>query len=85
MTNAEKINKIKSVLISKGWGDAIELLNCMTAHNTEKTEKWLKTKSTLDLRDAAKKFEGWSIYSHRTSPLPFHNDVDALDAAIIKI
>jgi hypothetical protein len=79
----EQINKIKKVLIARGDGDAIELLNCMATHNPEKTAKWLKTKSTLDLKEAANKFEGWSIYNHRTSPLPFFNDVAALDSAII--
>lgn len=76
------LNAIKSSLLAKGWGNAIELLNCIAKHKPEALAEWLKTKSTITLMQAAESFRNWSIYNQRSESLAFDNDVYALDAVI---
>jgi len=76
---------LKTSLIKRGWGDAIELLDCLIRLENKKYKKWLKTKSTLDLRAACERFRNWSIYDQRKGPLPFDNDVYALDTIICNL
>jgi hypothetical protein len=72
---------LKTALLKAGWGDAIVLLDCLIKHEPAKLEKWVKSGSTVVLKDACWRFRTWSIYSHRLDPMPFDNDVYALDAA----
>lgn len=75
-----EITEIKTALIKRGWGEAIELLDCVAKHNPAGLAEWLRTKSTTYLMQICEPFRNWSIYGQRNTPLPFDNDVYALDA-----
>ncbi len=76
------LNAIKSKLLAKGWGNAIELLDCIAKHKPDALAIWLKTKCTITLMQAAESFKDWSIYNQRPEALAFDNDIYALDAVI---
>lgn len=78
-------NNLKSRLIKKGWGEAIELFNCFEKHCPKEFEEWKKSGDTILLRDSCEKFRNWAIYNSRTGNLPFENDVYAIDACMAQM
>ena len=79
------LNNLKSRLIKRGWGKAIELLNVFKKHCPEEFEEWKKSGSTVLLKQSCLKFKSWHIYKHRSDNLPFENDVDAIDSCWRKL
>lgn len=77
--------QLKSLLTNKGWSAAIELLNDVVKHNPAGFAQWIADKSTLTLRSICEPFRSRSYYQGQSRPLPFDNDVDALDACINKL
>ncbi len=80
-----KDTQLKSLLIEKGWSEAIELLNDVIKHNPSGFARWVNTKCTIFLRSMCEPFRSRSYYRGQTRPLPFENDVSALDACIGKL
>lgn len=78
------LNNLKSRLIKKGWGDAIELLNTFKRQSPLEFEEWKQSGSTVYLKQSCFRFRMWSMYNHRKDPLPFENDVDAIDSCWTK-
>ncbi len=78
-----KTTLIKTVLIQKGWGDAIELLNVIQKNNKVSFDKWLHSGFTTLLMDMAEPYKAWAIYANRTDVLPFFNDICAIDSAFL--
>lgn len=74
------LNNLKSRLIKNGWGNAIELLNTFQRQSPLEFEAWKQSGSTVYLKTSCERFRNWSLYKHRTDPLPFENDVDAIDS-----
>ena len=75
---------IKSLLLQKDWGEAITLLDFILRKNPEGFKRWVSTGSTIVLKEICEPFRKWSFYRDRLGPLPFENDVWALDAVITK-
>ena len=80
----ESTTPMKSHLLKRDWGEAIELLDCLTKHEPEGLGKWLKSGSTIQLRRPCERFRDWSIYQQRLDPMPFENDVQAIEVARLR-
>ena len=76
---------LKTFLLKRGWGEAINLLDCLVRCNPDGFDEWARNKSTTYLRRICEPYKGWSIYHQRNDPLPFDNDVCALDTAVLHI
>jgi hypothetical protein len=83
LADMEWSNNIKSTLLARGWGDAITLLECLIKNDPSKFSSWLNSGSTIELRRSCERFRNWSIYSQRLDPMPFENDVSALDSVFL--
>lgn len=82
---APKTTELKSILLNKGWGDAIVLVDFLAKNNPDGLCQWMKNQSTTFLMGICEPFRNWSYYRDvRIDPMPFDNDVYALDAAIAK-
>lgn len=75
---------VKTALLQSGWPDAIQLVEFVGKGNPEGFKKWCKNKSTLYLREICEPYRRSVYYrdTRRGEPLPFENDVDAMDAVI---
>lgn len=76
------LTTIKSHLLKRDWGDAITLLEYVAKINPVGLSEWLKSKDTVILMEICEPFRNWSMYDQRLDPMPFDNDVLALDASI---
>lgn len=80
-----RITQLKTALLRKGWGSALELVDVLYRERPWAFQEWLKTGRTQDLMAISERYRTWSIYSHRTDKLPFDNDVYAMDTAWLMI
>lgn len=79
------LNNLKSRLIKNGWGDAIQLLNTFHRQSPLEFEAWKQSGSTIYLIKSCERFRDWAMYrNNKTRPLPFENDVDAIDTCWTK-
>jgi len=79
------ITEMKTALIRRGSGQAIELLDVTIRDKPDSLKAWLKKGSTVELRRLAAPYKTYSIYDQRKERLPFFNDVCAIDSVWLKL
>lgn len=74
------IHSIRNTLV-KRWPKSLDLLKALEDKRGIEFACYLRSGSTTELMDICSSFKGSSLYGTRLDPLPFDNDVYAIDAA----
>ena len=75
------VSRLKTVLLTSNWANAIDLVAAMERHQANEFSLWLASGSTIKLREIAEHWRKSSLYWQRNDPLPFENDIQAIDSA----